>query len=132
MYNPPPISNAIPTMKNSISLPPLRRRFVLLALALACFALSPDARAGRQLFVGNLNANSVEDYDGTTGVFIETFVPSGSGGLSSPQNLTFGPDGNLYVTSHDTNSVKRYDGETGAFIDDFVPSGSGGLSAPTN
>jgi len=102
----------------------------IVILTLASLAYVPQAQARSEMFVGNALANSVEEYDGRTGVFIITFVSSGSGGLSGPQNLTVGPDGNLYVTSHDTNSVKRYDGETGAFIDDFVPSGSGGLANP--
>ncbi|MGI0014249.1 MAG: hypothetical protein ACREBU_12540 [Nitrososphaera sp.] len=72
----------------------------------------------------------MSSYDGTTGVFLKVFVPSGSGGLDSPQNLTIGPDGNLYVSSWANHSVKRYDGQTGALIDDFVPSGSGGLGNP--
>src|SRR5262245_28163804 len=62
--------------------------------------------------------------DGTTfpalladggGTFLGQFVPSGSGGLSRPRNLTIGPDGNLYVaTSNEgTNAVLRYQGPGG-------------------
>jgi streptogramin lyase len=69
-------------------------------------------------------------FDGTTGAFIDLFVPSGSGGLGTPTALVFGPDGNLYVTMDRTHSVLRFDGATGAFIDVFVSSGSGGLSSP--
>jgi DNA-binding beta-propeller fold protein YncE len=106
-----------------------------LALIINVFALtvgvSPHARAaGKQLLVGNAADNSVSSYDGTTGVFLQIFVPSGSGGLDTPQDLTIGPDGNLYVSSWANHSVKRYDGQTGAFIDDFVPSRSGGLANP--
>lgn len=67
-------------------------------------------------------------YNGATGAFIDAFVPSGSGGLSQANDLHFGPDGHLYVSSANTNSVLRYNETTGAFIDVFVPSGSGGLS----
>jgi Concanavalin A-like lectin/glucanases superfamily len=105
--------------------------FVFLALALACFAFSPHARAAEtQLLTCSLNDNIVDSFDGTTGAFLKILVSSGSGGLTFPQNLTIGPDGNLYVTSWGTNSVKRYDRNTGAFIDDFVTSGSGGLANP--
>ncbi len=38
-------------------------------------------------------------YDGSTGAFLDVFVPAGSGGLDGPLNATFGPDGNLYVGS---------------------------------
>jgi len=48
--------------------------------------------------------------------------------VSSPRQIAFGPDGNLYVGSQDTASVKRYSGSTGEYLDDFVASGSGGLS----
>lgn len=78
---------------------------------------------------------AVNRYSGTTGAFIDTFVSVGSGGLVSPTDLTFGPDGNLYI-SLTTNTfpllgaVNRYSGTTGEFIDNFVPAGLGGLSQP--
>ena len=70
-------------------------------------------------------------YDGTTGAFIDVFVPRGSGGLTAPWALTFGPDCSLYVAGGhgdpDTGQVLRYQGLTGDFVDVFVPTGSGGL-----
>jgi hypothetical protein len=38
-------------------------------------------------------ANAILRFVGTTGNFIDTFVPSGSGGLSGGLDLIFGPDG---------------------------------------
>lgn len=58
------------------------------------------------------------------------FVAAGSGGLSTPKDLTLGPDGNLYVASSGTNSVLRYNASTGQFLSTFVASGSGGLQTP--
>jgi streptogramin lyase len=58
------------------------------------------------------------------------FVQIGSGGLSSPTGLTFGPDGNLYVANAGTNGVLRYNGTNGNFIDVFVFPDSGGLDRP--
>ena len=82
------------------------------------------------LYVASFKTNSVLRYDGQTGKFIDSFFPSGSGGLEDPTGITFGPDNNLYVNSHRNNRILRDDGQTGAFIDVFVPPGSGGLSGP--
>jgi glucose/arabinose dehydrogenase len=60
---------------------------------------------------------------------VSTFVPTGSGGLSNPNDLVQGPDGNIYVASAGTNSVIRYS-PTGQLLGTFVASGSGGLSNP--
>jgi streptogramin lyase len=72
---------------------------------------------------------------GNTGA---TFVAVGSGGLSTPHGVIFGPDNNLYVSDGFSikdkslaGSVLRYDGKTGQFIDTFVPAGSGGYQGAT-
>jgi streptogramin lyase len=56
-----------------------------------------------------------------------SFVTAGSGGLSGPEDITIGPDGNLYVVTL-SNNVLRYNSSTGAFISTFVSQASGGLS----
>ena len=38
-------------------------------------------------------------FNGTTGAFIDSFVPIGSGGLTGAVDLAFGPDGHLYVAT---------------------------------
>ncbi|MEH1873998.1 Vgb family protein [Nostoc sp.] len=88
------------------------------------------------LYVSNNDVNnpvndSVLRYNGQTGDFIDAFIPSGRGGLEHPASLTFGPDGNLYVSSLAGKGIRRYDGKTGAFIDvvdDTVPSGGQNLN----
>jgi sugar lactone lactonase YvrE len=85
---------------------------------------------GSGLFVVSNFPNEVREFDTTTGAFVQVFVSAGSGGLSDPVGLTFGPDGDLYVTSRGDDSIKRYDGATGAFVSSFVPSASGGLDDP--
>jgi streptogramin lyase len=69
-------------------------------------------------------------YDGTSGAFLGAFVGSGSGGLTHPTDLIFGPNGNLYVSSWGNDRVLRYNGTTGAFIDAYVPPNDGGLTEP--
>ena len=67
------------------------------------------------------DTNSVLAYDGETGAFQRTFASGG--GLTEPEGIAFGPDGNLYVSSR-SDEVLRYDGKTGEFIDVFA-SGNG-------
>jgi hypothetical protein len=80
------------------------------------------------------------------GAYVDAFVPPGSGGLSIPLGLLFGPDGNgdgrqdLYVdsqlfegsfdTKNNSSTVLRYDGVTGGLIDTFVSTDRGGLRGP--
>src|SRR5262249_17821964 len=87
------------------------------------------------LFVADGNTEQVQEYDGTTGAFVTTFVAAGSGGFNGTVGLAFGPNGNLFVTSFDThsltNDVLEFDGTTGAFVTTFVSPGSGGLNGPS-
>jgi outer membrane protein assembly factor BamB len=66
----------------------------------------------------------ISRYNGTTGSYIDDFVPINSGGIMYPIDLTFGPDGNLYVSDIDTDRVIRYNGISGEFIDTFASGGS--------
>ncbi len=72
----------------------------------------------------------VKKYNGTTGAYMGDFIPQFGGGLFAPHAMTFGPTGNLFVSSHlgdNTGGIKQYNGATGAYINDFVTYGSGGL-----
>src|SRR4030095_9226466 len=51
-------------------------------------------------------------------------------GLSVPQDLSFGPDGNLYVSNGFGDSISLFDGATGASLGFFVAPGAYGLDAP--
>jgi hypothetical protein len=96
---------------------------------------------------------SILRYEGPAGpnpgAFLDTFVPTGSGGLNTPLGLLFGPDVNgdgqqdLYVASASldtynfthahpgTSEVLIYDGSTGAFLKTIVTPDSGGLRNPS-
>ena len=80
-------------------------------------AYGPDGN----LYVSNwtTTGGDVLRYDGTTGAFLDDFIPDGTGDLSHASDLHFGPDGDLYVTSftgnaYDNGNLLRYDPETGA------------------
>ncbi|HUE70652.1 MAG TPA: S8 family serine peptidase, partial [Pirellulaceae bacterium] len=77
-------------------------------------------------YLPTVDTSEVLRYDGVTGAFLDVFIPAGSGGLNSPGDLEFTPDGLLYVTSYLGNQLLRYDASTGAFID----VAASGLSAP--
>jgi hypothetical protein len=87
----------------------------------------PDGNhdGAQDLYVADKDLNAVLRYDGITGAFLDTFVASGSGGLNGPQDVAFGPDGNLYVSSNIGDQILRYDGSTGAFLD-VIDSGVAG------
>jgi Bacterial Ig-like domain (group 3)/Right handed beta helix region len=69
------------------------------------------------------NGNRVDRFDESTGAFIENFIPAGSGGLVRADELSYGPNGDLYVFN-DVNQVHcqilRFDGFSGAFKDVFL------------
>jgi sugar lactone lactonase YvrE len=73
---------------------------------------------------GNLYVSSSNDkvlrFNGTTGAFIDEFVPYGTPNLTDPQDLVFRGDGNLYISNGWTASVIRCNAGTGAYIDTFV------------
>src|SRR5262249_58943097 len=89
------------------------------------------------LYVTDHDTESVLRYDGTTGAPLPSpgnpgavFVPSGSGGLSDPIGLAFGPDGNLYVAGGNNDAILKYDKTTGAYLGRFAESGGGRLHRP--
>jgi hypothetical protein len=69
----------------------------------------------------------VLEYSGTTGAFVKSFASGG--GLSGPQGLVFGPNGDLFVSSFNSDAVLEYNGTTGAFVTSFAS--GGGLAVPT-
>jgi WD40 repeat protein len=88
------------------------------------------SQADAALLVGNTQGNNVVLYDDITGQFLGDFITAGSGGLNSPDDLVYGPDGNLYISSGSNSSgqILRYNGQTGAFIDVFAS--GGGMTRP--
>ncbi|MCB1210094.1 MAG: hypothetical protein KDK97_12235, partial [Verrucomicrobiales bacterium] len=84
-----------------------------------------------KLVVGNLNSNTIAQYDGATGNFLG-ILASGSP-INSPSDLLALPDGNLLATmSGGQNSIEKFNPENGAYAGNFAPSGSGGLNSPAS
>ena len=112
----------------------LRRKQVmswLLALAVLCVS-ARTARADRAvLLVGSSGDDAVVAFDEHSGRSLGEFVSPGSGGLSEPDSMSWGPDGRLYISSGRTpeaSAILRFDAHTGAFIDRFAS--GGGLTRP--
>jgi streptogramin lyase len=109
-------------------------KVVVLVLAMAVLGglVIPVAQGGDMfaIYWAASGPGSVKRFNGTTGAFISDFVTAGSGGLSAPYDLDFGPDGNLYVSDYNTKSIKRYNGTTGEFIDTFITGIQYGVDGP--
>jgi len=90
----------------------------------SCLAQANDGVDSKRvkLLVSSGGTDSILAYYGRTGEFIRTFASGG--GLETPRDFAFGPDGNLYAVSWTNHNVVRFNGQTGAFMDVFItPSG---------
>jgi DNA-binding beta-propeller fold protein YncE len=66
------------------------------------------------LYVSSQLNDLILRFNATTGVFLNVFVTSGSGGLDGPSGIQFN-GGDLFVAGRFSSQVYRYDGTTGAF-----------------
>jgi glucose/arabinose dehydrogenase len=93
---------------------------------------------GLATILTNTTTISVSNDTGTEGGTsirpLGAFIPAGVGGMTDAYGITYGPDGNVYVSTYNGSAVYRYDpagnplpapGQSGAT---FVAPGSGGLS----
>lgn len=100
-------------------------RKILIALMVVLFGGSTDLFAQTyELFVSSRNTSSVKKYDGATGAYLGDFVTSGSGGLSSTQEIAFGPDGLLYFCDWTRNEIVNYNAKTGIKVSTFTAAGN--------
>jgi len=89
-------------------------RLMVISMSGSVFA-GPKGAVG-DLYVANDGSNVVNQYDGITGALVGTFT---SGQVNGPRDITFGPNGNLYVVNFGA-AVVEYNGSTGDFIRFFV------------
>jgi streptogramin lyase len=81
-------------------------------------AFGPDGN----LYVGD-PSGAITRYNGSTGAFMDVFVPAATSGITVPASAVFGPDGNLYIGDYLMNNsgvVRRYNGTTGANMGAFT------------
>ena len=83
--------------------------------------------SGGSLLVLNEFSHNVLKFDGATGAFVSEFISPtalGSVGVSDPDDMEIGPDGNLYVTSHFNSAANifKFDGTTGLYLGIFAAS----------
>jgi len=95
------------------------RNWVLIA---GMVLMSISARAERFVLVGSWQDGSINRYR-LDGSLVGKFVSTGSGGLSFPDGMAYGTDGNLYVSDASNARVLRYNGSTGAFMGTFATGG---------
>jgi hypothetical protein len=96
-------------------------------------AYGPDGN----VYVSTRDHGGILRYDATSGAPLPSpgkpgaeFVSSGAGGLSGAREISFGPDGNLYVVSEFTSAILRFDAVTGEPLGELVSPGSAGLDQP--
>ena len=82
-------------------------------------AFGPDGN----LYVASNATNAVDEFNGTTGASLGTFISASSGTLSNPDVVAFRPDG-LYVANEGNGAINRYNAKTGAWENNVVPSAS--------
>jgi hypothetical protein len=97
----------------------MNRRPFALAIVLFGFALLPRMAAA-DLLIANVGTNSILRYNEASNT-LSTFTSGDGGALSVPHGMTYGPDGNLYVSSLGTGSILEYNGQTGVFMGTLVP-----------
>lgn len=81
-----------------------------------------------EVLVNSRGTHAVHHYS-LDGTFLGEFIAANAGGLNSPEDILFHPDGSVLVTGFGNTAIKRYDGATGAYLGEFSAGYS--LAAPS-
>ena len=106
-------------------------RFLLLVAIPLALAQRAQASDPPLLLVGSGTGDAIIAFDERSGKSLGEFVSAHSGGLVEPDALSWGPDGQLYVSSGrspEQSAILRYDGDSGEFLGVFAA--GGGLTRP--
>ena len=90
----------------------------------AGIAFSPN---GQRLLIASSLENEVVEHDAVSGSLLRTF---GAVCGFLPVDVTYGPDGRIYVACSGDDGISRIDPVTGQSLGAFVLAGSGGLFSP--
>ncbi|HLO88392.1 MAG TPA: PEP-CTERM sorting domain-containing protein [Nostocaceae cyanobacterium] len=87
-----------------------------------CISQNP---ANATILIGNTQGNSIIRFDEQTGTFLGDFTTSNISALRDPDDLTFGPDGNLYVSVGGSSVLNLFNPSypTDSAVLRFSPSG---------
>lgn len=105
------------------------------ALVVIALPLAGAARAQDSVLVGDYLGSRVIKFSFPSGYAQSHFVGTNITDLSGTRGITFGPDGNLYISSASGDKVIRVDGRTGEPVPlgtdgTFVAAAAGGLNQP--
>lgn len=87
---------------------------------LVMLQISVFSQTQYEMLVSSRNTHSVKRFNAQTGAYIDDFISSGSGGLSTTQDLKIGPTGDILVSGRGNTKILQYDKTTGNFVMDFT------------
>lgn len=97
--------------------------YLVISLSLFIFMMFQNTAASQtqyEMLVSSRNTHSVKRFNAQTGAYIDDFISSGSGGLSTTQDLKIGTTGDILVSGRGNTKILQFDKTTGDFIMNFT------------
>jgi len=92
---------------------------IVMGVCLVVLFMFSNPLFGSYLLVNSFYSNHVLRYDMDTGNLIDEFIAVDDGGLTFPEDILIGPDGNLLI-SGPAWGIKKYDFNTGDYLGIFA------------